>query len=429
MYKHYDLIKEDVYRETLDNGLKVSIVQKKGFKRTMVLFGTNYGSFHSNFRINNGNEVISTPQGIAHFLEHKLFSNEDGTDATTTFSEYGLDVNAFTDYNQTVYLFSGTSNIKKGIEMLLDFVQSPYFTDEGIEQEKGIISQELNMYLDNPSDRLYYGTLKNMFFEYPVKNDVGGTVEEINKINKELLYKCYNLFYHPSNMELLIIGDIDCNEILNLIKKNQENKKFNEFENPIYYIKEERQEVVRKSSNIKMEVSIPAVQVGLKLPFHKLEKNQLIVYEVLLKVLLEYAFGSNTSFHQNLLDNEIISSHLGYSVTIDNNCGFIIIKADSKQPEKFIKLVSKKLISLKNISITEKIFSRLKKSVLGSFIKALNSIDFIAYNYLDYNLKNCDLFESINLIMNKNISDIKKLEPIFKDEAITSFIIYPKNKS
>ena len=423
MLKHYDLIKETVYRETLENGLKVSVVLKKGFKKTMVLFGTNFGALHQKYRIND--EIKEIPQGVAHFLEHKLFANEDNSDATNQFSELGLDVNAFTDYLQTVYLFTGTSNIDQGIELLLDFVQSPYFTDENVEQEKGIICQELNMYLDRPSDRLYHGWLNNVFKDYPIKYDVGGTVEEVNKVTKEILYECYNTFYHPANMEFLVIGDVDPIHILNIIKNNQMKKEFPIFKNPIRLYTEEEAVVVKKVDTTNMEVVIPKVQVGVKLPFYKAKKDEVLIYEVLMKVILEYAFGSNTSFYQHLLDNEIISSGLDYGIFVDNVCGYVYIRADSKYPEIFSKQIVKKLKSLSKLQISEKVFERIKKAIVGSFIKALNSIEFIGYNYFDYNIKECDIFSAIDLLIDKTVEDVVKLDKLFNEEAISTFIIYP----
>lgn len=426
MRKYYDTIREELFQETLDNGLKVTINPKRGFKKTMVLFGTNFGSLFNKFQV--GDEILEIPQGVAHFLEHKLFANENGSDATTDFSALGLEVNAFTDYNQTVYLFSGTENIETGIEMLLDFVQSPFFTDGSVEAEKGIISQELNMYLDNPSDRLYRGLLTNMFFDYPIKYDVGGTVEEIQKIDKELLYKCYELFYHPGNMELLVIGDVDIDKTLELIKNNQSKKKFKEFVKPVRIFEKEEQVVREKHSSVNMEVVIPKARIGLKLPFYDAQENDAIVNEMLIKMILEHTFGSNTAFHQSLLDDEIVSGGLGYNVFIDNVCGFITISADTKKPDVFIKKVSKKLKSLQNLSMCKKSFNRLKKAMLGSCIKSFNSIEFIGYNFFDYNLKNCDLLASIDYMKDKTIDDLKKMSFLFKDESICSFVIYPNKK-
>lgn len=426
MRKYYETIREEIYQETLDNGLKVTINLKKGFKKTMVLFGTNFGSLFNKFQV--GEEIVEIPQGVAHFLEHKLFANEDGSDATTDFSALGLEVNAFTDYNQTVYLFSGTENIETGIEMLLDFVQSPFFSEESVEAEKGIIAQELNMYLDNPSDRLYRGLLSNMFFDYPIKYDVGGTIEEIQKIDKDLLYKCYNLFYHPGNMEFLVIGDVDVSKIMELIKDNQNKKTFKEFVKPVRIFEKEEQIVKEVHSDIKMEVVIPKARIGLKLPFYDAKENEPIVNEMLIKMILEYTFGANTAFYQGLIDEEIVSGGLGYNVFVDNVCGFITISADTKKPEVFIKKVSKKLKSLQNITMCKNSFNRLRKAMLGSCIKAFNNIEFIGYNFFDYNLKNCDLLASIDYMKDKTIDDLKSMGTLFKEEAICSFVIYPNKK-
>jgi predicted Zn-dependent peptidase len=196
---HFKQIDEKMYHEQMDNGLDVYILPKKGFSKTFVTFTTKYGSIDNTFTPMGQNDVVNVPDGIAHFLEHKMFEKEDG-DVFQKFSGFGASANAFTSFTRTAYLFSSTNHLYENTETLLNFVQEPYFTASTVEKEKGIIGQEITMYDDLPDWRLYFGTIDNMYHNHPVKIDIAGTIESIDKITAEHLYTCYETFYHPSNM-------------------------------------------------------------------------------------------------------------------------------------------------------------------------------------------------------------------------------------
>ena len=201
------IINEEVISAKLDSGLDVLLIPKKGYIKKYAIFSTKYGSNDNKFIPINENDVIQVPEGIAHFLEHKLFEEPEGN-IFDEFSKLGTNVNAFTNFNQTSYLFSCTDNFCESLELLIKFVQNPYFTDENVEKEKGIIAQEIKMYEDNPGWRVFFNALKGMYFEHPVKIDIAGTIESIQNIDKETLYKCYNTFYNPKNMVLVTVGEI-----------------------------------------------------------------------------------------------------------------------------------------------------------------------------------------------------------------------------
>jgi len=423
--KEYSNLQEKIYTETLDNGLKVSICLKKGFKKFCVLFGTNLGSLVKKFKTDDGS-VYDLPLGVAHFLEHKMFAMKDDSDAANEFSKYGLDVNAYTDYTQTVYLFSGTNNIEKGIELLLDFVQEPHFTDSNVETEKGIICQELKMYLDNPNTQIYNGLMNNLYKDFGYKYDVGGTIEEVERTTKEDLYLCYNNYYHPSMMEFLIVGDVDYNEMINLIKNNQSKKTFPKFTNPVMLVEEEDINPYVKSSVREMDVALPKVALGFKLPFHKLDKNELLLMELGYKTILEYYFGDQTKFYKNLISNDIISGGFEDGVYLNNYCGYIMFKSDSKDPELFINAIKKRIDSMKNSSISNSFLKRMKKSFIGTMITALNSIEYVGYNYIDFNQKNCDIFDVLSIIDMLELDYLNKLKKNFDKKILTTFIIKPK---
>jgi predicted Zn-dependent peptidase len=435
MIKVYEDLNEKVYRERLSNGLDVIIVPKMGFKKVFACFATKYGALMNRFVPYGEREYLDVPLGIAHFLEHKMFEMPNGDDASDLFARLGLDSNASTNYTMTAYLFSGTTNIQEGLNLLLDFVQTPHFTPENVAREQGIIAQELKMYLDDPHDALHLGLMNNFFKYYPLRYDIGGTLDSIQKINVEYLYQCYHTFYHPSNMSIIIVGDTDrimgtkidsVHSLFQLIKNNQDQK---EFQKPLDIRKNillEDATVNKTTGSAKMDIAMPKVAVGLKLPFEKFQKNEAMMLELKLKVLLEATIGSSTDAYQEMIDLELINGNIYYDVYIDGLCGFIKIQANTNKPKLLIKYLREKLLSLNHINLEEEVFNRFKKSVLGNFLRALNSLEFIGYTYLEYAFKEADLFEAISLFTKLDISDLKVLEKYFQAESISDYTILPK---
>ena len=265
--------------------------KKTGFNKIFLSFVTNFGAYDLKFIPIDEKDYVEVPFGVAHFLEHKMFEMPDGIDASNLFASIGADSNAYTDYNTTSYVVSCTSNFEQVTELLLDFVQTPYFTDENVDKEKGIIIEELKMYLDNPSDRLYNLLMKNMYKYNSRKEDVVGTIESINSITKEILYKCYNTFYHPKNMYLCISGDVDVEKAIELIENNQKKKTFLLFK-PLkckYHIEDNK--VFKKSGSTYMDIVMPRVSLAVKYPTFDFDKDEMLKLECISKILLEYKFG------------------------------------------------------------------------------------------------------------------------------------------
>ena len=256
-------MQEELYYEKLANGLKVYILPKKGFNKTFCTFTTNYGSVDNTFIPLDGSEFTQVPDGIAHFLEHKLFEKEDG-DVFQEFSKQGASANAFTSFTRTAYLFSSTSNVANNLETLINFVQEPYFTEKTVEKEKGIIGQEITMYDDNPDWRLYFGLIDNMYVNHPVKIDIAGTIESISHITKDMLYECYNTFYHPSNMLLFIVGPVDPEEYMAHIKENQEKKDYTNHSKIQRKFASEPEHVNKEKQVLKMNVHTSKCLIGIK---------------------------------------------------------------------------------------------------------------------------------------------------------------------
>lgn len=422
-YKH---IGESLYHEVLDNGLNVFIVSKKGFTKTYSTFVTKFGASVTSFIPYGQTEFVDVPLGVAHFLEHKMFEMEDGVDAMSLFDELGADSNAFTDNNQTAYLVTSTNNTKKILNLLLDYVQSPHFTDENVIKEQGIIIQELLMYQDKPSNRAYLGLLKNLFKTHPVREDIVGTVDSIKSITKEVLYTCYDTFYHPSNMYLMVVGDVDPSNIINIVKENQSKKTFFKRDNVVIKSNIEDDNITRASDMIKMDITTPKVYCGLKLANRNYGFSEIMVEEMMLRLILEYLFGSSSENYQYLLDNDLITTGLGYSVTIENDCGYIMVMANSNKPELFCDFIKKTLLDVNNHFIDIDSFNRMKKATIGSFIKSFNSLEYIANGYIDTLIRGGDLFSFIDLFEKKTYEDISIYSDLFKEERFSSYIVYPK---
>ena len=269
---------EIIYYDKLDNGLEVYLYNKDNFHSNYVTFTTKFGSVYNEFVPIGKSKMIKVPHGVAHFLEHKVFEQENDPQPMEFFSETGAVTNAYTTFKNTTYLFECSNDLIKNINYLLDFVQSPYFTDENVEEEKGIINEEINMCNDRPADKLYEEIRKNIFSNNNFKDSIIGTHKDISDIDKDILYTCYNTFYHPSNMFLVVTGNFNPDEVFNAIKENQDKKEFKEQEEIKIKKIKENDEVVKKESILNINTEIPKVSYNIKLPFNKKLIRENIVY-------------------------------------------------------------------------------------------------------------------------------------------------------
>ena len=406
-FKFYDI---DVYSEKLDNGLEVYVIPNNNVKDVYVTFNTKYGGCNYNFKLNN--KLIKVPNGIAHFLEHKMFEQEDGTDPFTFYNESGTYSNAYTNYFNTTSLFAGNTNIEENLNYLLDFVQSPYFTDSNVEKEKGIISEEIKMYEDMPDDVMMQKVMYNLFNSNPSKNSIIGTVSDIESITKEDLYNTYNAFYHPSNMFLVITGNVDKN-IIEVVKNNQKNKIFKE--NKVEIIKpKEKDSVYKEKEIIKHNVKMPLVAYSIKIPTKNIniDKKKLNLY---LSNLFNILFDDTSLFYEKMKDNNLLQ----IGVDIDNmdveDYKIFIISFRADNYNEVIKEID---CTLDNIIVDKKDLERKKKVNLSDLLYIFDDINrtnklvlnnIVLYDniYLDiYDLiKEMNIEELNNIIKNINLKN------------------------
>jgi len=423
--KIYEHLNETLYYEKLDNGLDVYILPKKGFNKYYATFTTKYGSIDNTFIPIGKKDYITVPDGIAHFLEHKMFEGETG-DAFEKFTEYAANSNAYTSFNRTAYLFSCTSYFEENLSLLLDFVQEPYFTDENVDKEKNIIAQEISMYDDNPDWQLYFGTIENMYKENSVKVDIAGTEESIYKITKDLLYECYHTFYHPANMSLFVVGDMDIEKTIELIRENQSKKDYKPFEKVEKKYVYESNEVSQKETITKMDLSTSKVAVGIKNNESRIQGPELMRYEIALDIIFDYLFSKSSDLYQELLDEELINNTFSYELTIEYSYGFGILSSDTKNPDVLKNRLKEALINARNLKMNEDDFNRIKNKLLGASIKSLNSPEAIANSFTRFKFNDMNMFDAIKEYESITLKDIEAVLPFFDEKAITIKVILPK---
>jgi len=415
----------NLYSETLDNGLSIFVVPKENVNNIYVTFTTDYGAVQNEFVPYEQSEMIKVPEGVAHFLEHKLFEQKDGVDPFAFFSKNGASSNASTSSYKTTYLFEGASHFKENIEYLLDFVQEPYFTDENVEKEKGIIIQELKMYQDNPFRMGYEKSLFNTFVEHPVRYSVGGSVESVSSITKEDLYTCYETFYHPSNMMVVITGNVNPEEAIDIIKKNQDNKKFknaHEIEVKQY---DERDEVFLEHELLKMNVTIPKVMMNFKFnikPIDFVPHIRLITY---LSLFADLKFGSTSLFQKELLDEQIITEPLDFCVVYAETHVDLMITAESKKVDILIEKIKSEIM---NENIEESDFIRKRKTLVASMIFASDNIYRINNKITNDVLRSGEVqIDDYNYYKNLSFETMKKIISYLDYSNVATVIIEPKN--
>ncbi len=400
--KHFDL---DLYQETLPNGLFVNIVPKKG-NNIYVTFITKYGSFDNIFIPYGEKDYYEAPMGVAHFLEHKVFEQKDGEDPFAFYTRNGADANASTSYIRTCYLFSGPDAFTENINYLLDFVQNPFFTEENVEKEKGIIEQEIKMYDDIPFWRLFETLLLNAFYHHPLRYPIAGTVETISKITKEDLYTCYNTFYHPSNMFLTVVGNVDAESAMEAIRDNQAKKQYEAREEIVKKEIEEPDPVVKEKEIINFDVEIPKLAIAYKINIGDYDVNKVKDY---LNIYFDLKLDTTSSLREKLKNENMITGGFGIDVMEAGNHVLCAINTESKNPEYVIEQVDKEI---KNKKITEKELNRKKKTMKSGCIYQSDSVYAISSNLNNNILRSGDVvldeYEWVDSLKIEEMKDILK---------------------
>jgi len=387
----YPNLQETLWHDKLDNGLEVFVLPKPGFTKTYATFTTRYGSIDNHFAP-PGRKPIKVPDGIAHFLEHKMFEEPEG-DIFANFASQGASANAYTSFDRTVYLFSATQEVAANLDTLIHFVQNPYFTDENVEKEKGIIVQEIEMYRDNADWRVYFGLIESLYGTHPVHIDIAGTPDSVRSITKEMLYDCYNTFYHPSNMTLFVVGGVDAQATLEQVRASQAGKSFPPGGKIERLFESEPQTVNEKLKLISLPVSLPKCLFGFKDEPGAAEDA--VRRELTTKLMLEAVLGSSSTLYQALYDDNLISDGFGHEFNTGSGYAFSVIGGETRDPDEMVRRTSQALYEAAEKGIAPEVFERTRRKKIGAFLRMMNSPESIASEFTRYRHKGGDLFKVV----------------------------------
>jgi predicted Zn-dependent peptidase len=427
MEKHYDpLLKDTLFTEKLENGLMVAVLVKPGFKTATGRMSTHYGSIDDHFVDPNTGKDTKVPDGIAHFLEHKLFEKEWGN-VSDRFSEFGAESNAYTTYTHTEYHFNTTENFTECFDLLLDFVQNPWFTAESVAKEQGIIEQEIRMYLDDPGWRSNANLLEALFVNHPVKIDIAGTVESIHKIDKDLLYLCHSTFYHPSNMVCFVAGDVDPDKVLAQVKASYGKKTYKQQAEIKRILPEEPDTINEKRRTQKLVVNQPLFRLGFKEAKTGLTGRALLEQDLLTAVILDAMAGRGSDLYTKLYEDGLIDHRFGFEYAPEESYGYSHFAGPTRDPEELEKRLLAGIEEARQKGLNEADFDRAKKKTIGRLVSMMNDLDSAAYVFIDGFFKEISLFELIPTAQSLTLdAAAERLRSHFDPARSAVSIIYPK---
>lgn len=418
-------VKEKLYIEKLDNGLTVLIVPKKETDKKFIIWGTNFGSIDSKFIVPGEKEVTTVPDGVAHFLEHKLFEQKNGTNSLDTLTALGVDANAYTTTDYTAYLYECNDKFYEALDEFMDYVQNPYFTKENVEKEKGIIGQEIKMYEDHPGWQVYINAMQCLYHNNPVRIDIAGTIDSISKIDKDILYKSYNTFYSLPNMCLTVCGDFEPEKILEEIKKRIVPKEPIEGVKRIY--PEEPCSIFKKECKKQMEVSKPIFVIGIK--DNVTDSETMVRKHIAIEILLNMIIGKSSKLYKKLYEQGILSEEPDLDYEWSKKYAHITISAQSKNPEEVYQGIQNTIQDYIKNSLDSEHFERIKRKIYGDYIKEYNDVADIARMFLADWMKGINSFsylEQYNSVTKEYTEKI--LKEVFLENNMILSIVKPNNE-
>ena len=415
-------IKEKIYVEKLENGLTVMLVPKKTTNKKYVIWGTHFGSIDNHFIEPQTKQEIYVPDGVAHYLEHKMFEQENGRNSLDVLMSLGVDANAYTTNNHTAYLFETTEHFMEALDELMDYVQHPYFTDENVEKERGIIGQEIGMYDDDPGWQLYMNALDCMYNQNAVKIDIAGTVESISKIDKDVLYKCYNTFYHPSNMIFVASGNFEPEEMLQEIKNRLINKQTQADIKRIY--PEEEEPLHMQYKETEMDVSKPIFAIGFK--DKVVPEEARVKRHIAIEILMNMLIGKSSNLYQKLYEEGTLLAQPDLDYEFSDTYAHVLMSGQSNNPKKIHEELLKEIKKQKeNFDI--KHFERIKKKIYGDYVIEYNNVADISRMLLsDYfkGINSLDYIEQYNSITQEFTKQI--LDEVFDEKKCILSVVKTK---
>ncbi|MBQ5823937.1 MAG: insulinase family protein [Clostridia bacterium] len=414
-----ELLDEKCYHIVHPTGLNIYVMPKPGYSGTYAVFGTNYGSIDTKI-LNKDGEIVDIPEGTAHFLEHKLFESED-LDAFARYAKTGANANAYTSFDTTCYLFSCTGDFAASLKILLDFVQSPYFTEQTVAKEQGIIGQEITMYKDVADWEVLFNLLRALYHSHPVRIDIAGTVESIAKITAQTLYDCYNNFYNLNNMVLAIAGNVDVDEIVSIcdeMLKPCDEYKF------VRKPHDEPETIVQNYIEEKLSVAAPIFSFGYK-EIYGLPKRTL-KQRIATSILLEMLAGNTSELYNSLLEQELINTSFGFEQFTGFGYAATIFSGESKNPEEVARQINAYISDIREKGIDKEAFERTRRKLYGRAVMSFNDIDDVANDLVGAHFDGTGVFDDIEIYRTITVDDVKEvLDNTMREEYAALSVIKP----
>ena len=420
---YYPRLDETVCRKVLPNGLNILVVPKPGFTRKIAYFVTNYGSVHTSFTLDG--KAYTTPAGVAHYLEHKMFDMPD-RDVTAEFAALGASPNAFTSYGLTAYYFSCTENFAPALKLLLEFVSTPYFTEESVEKERGIIAQEILMYADSADSVVMEEMNRGLYHHHPIRVSIAGTVESIQDITAQTLYDCHKAFYHPANMTLCVVGDVDAEEVAAIAQEILPREK-----SPVAvpdFGLPEPQTALTAVSRREMDVAMTTFQLAFKCPPPAKGRDH-AHQELVAEIAAEMLFGQSSQLYQWLYEDGLIDSSFGGGEEFTAGTAMLTCGGDSKDPEEVRSCILNEAKFLAENGLDQAAFDRIKRSFLGIRFKDLTSFDGTCFRLVAYSMEDHDYFDFPSIFQEVTIEEVRQfIADNVRPEKCALSIVDPRRK-
>ncbi len=417
-YVKNEILGEGYYSIDHKSGLKIFVYPKPEYASAYAVFGTKYGSIDTRFKRSDREEFTEIPAGTAHFLEHKLFESEE-LDAFQRYAKTGAAANAYTSFDRTCYLFSCTGHFKENFEILLDFVRHPYFTEETVKKEQGIIGQEIDMYKDSPEWECLFNLLECLYHKHPVKIDIAGTKDSIAEITAEMLFSCYETFYNLSNMALAVAGKTTVEEVLEVADRLLEAGEYVTVERAF---EREEDSIVKNYVEEKLPVGTPVFSLGYKETFFN--ESCTLQEEIAVSLLLDIIAGQISPLYKELLDEGLVNGTFSTEFFNGHNYGVTIFSGESANPESVARKINACINELKKNGVTEEQFETVRKKQYGKTVRAFTDIDTVANGLIVSHFENEELFSEFEVIKSLELDFVNELlKKIFNEDKAALSVI------
>lgn len=412
-------IREEYIKVNHKSGATLLLYPMKGYSAAYALFATKYGSVDVTFKTKDDEDFVTVPEGIAHYLEHQLFENEDGN-AFTLYAKTGADANAFTSFDKTAYLFKCTREFEENLRILLDFVQTPCFTDESVNKERGIIGQEIRMYEDDPDWRVFFNCFRAMYEKNPVRIDIAGTIDTIAQIDKELLFRCYHTFYNPNNMVLAIAGNFDVDKVIEIcdeLIKPVEDKQLE------VIVPDEPVTVKQRKITEKLSCAVPLFNIGWKFP--KMTAKESLRSFIVYNILMDMCLGKTSEFYTRMYEQGLINDTFNVCVELGRGFFTVMASGESQNPDLVFSEIEKELYRFKNEGLDGDSFITVRNKTYGELVSQFGNVASVATKLVDAFVNDLEIYDGIEITANLTLEDVKNALGSFNIENNSLSVIEP----